>query len=142
MTSPPETPRPSVGLRHYIPLFFLAPSMLLLVHAWNRTAPPEPRVFVEIESGGFDFPRDVRLEVEWGDDVVAPVSGRIASFVAPGAGAAPLTLHVAHANGSGRVPVGEPMHFELASAGKGARCTLRVSPTDCVRALERLRAPR
>ena len=39
----PETPRPSVGLRHYIPLFFLAPSMLLLVHAWNRTAPPEPR---------------------------------------------------------------------------------------------------
>ena len=138
----PETPRPSVGLRHYIPLFFLAPSLLMLVHAWNRTGPPEPRVFVEIDSGGFEFPRDVRLEVEWGRDVVARVEGARASFVAQQVGTAPLSLSVAFADGAERIRIGAPAPFELAQTDEPTRWTMRVSPTDCMRALKELRAVR
>jgi len=138
----PETPRPSVGLRHYIPLFFLAPSLLMLVHAWNRTGPPKPRVFVEIDSGGFEFPRDVRLEVEWGRDVVARVEGERASFVAPESGSLPLCLFVVRADGSDRVRIGTPVPFELAQTEQSTLWTMRVSPTDCMRALKELRAVR
>ena len=67
------------------------------------------------------------------------MSGRTASFVAPGPGAEPLSLYVAHADGRSRERVGEPARFEIVEAGEAARWTLRVTPTDCVRALERLR---
>ena len=138
----PETRRPSVGLRHYIPLFFLAPSLLMLVHAWNRTAPPQARVFVEIDSGGFEFPRDVRLEVEHGAGQVAPVGGRHASFVAPEPGSLLLSLFVRRAAGGVRVRVGAPASFELTQAEESTRWTLQVSASECIRALEELRATR
>ncbi|MHC4407707.1 MAG: hypothetical protein ACYTEG_13350 [Planctomycetota bacterium] len=138
----PETPRPSVGLRHYIPLFFLAPSLLMLVHAWNRTGPPAPRVFVEIDAGGFEFPRDVRLEVEWGPDIVARVEGQRASFVAPESGSLPLRLFVVRADGAERVQLGAPAPFELGPTEESTLWTIRVSPPDCMRALKELRAVR
>ena len=133
--------KPSVGLRHYIPLFFLAPSMLLLVHAWNRTRPPAPRVFVVIDAGGFEFPRDVQLEVRVRDGVRAPVEGGQASFPVPLQGPVEVALFVTRPDRPAGVAVGSPTRFALAADGAPRRWTLRVAPADCAGALHRLRAP-
>jgi hypothetical protein len=134
--------RPSVGLRHYIPLFFLAPSLLLLVHAWNRTAPPEPRVFVEIDSGNFEFPRDVLLDVRLGDGSGAPVEGGQASFPAPAPGTVEVRLFVSRPDRSDGVAVGPAGRFERVAGDGSVRWSLRVGASDCAAALRRLRAPR
>jgi len=134
--------RPSAGLRHYIPLFFLAPSMLLLVHAWNRTAPPEPRLVIEIDAGGFTFPRDVRLEVAVDGGGRAPVRGHRASLPMPADGGVRARLRVSWPDGERAVPVGEPAEFRLGRRDRAARRTLAVTPAECARALDALRSAR
>ncbi|MEM8886339.1 MAG: hypothetical protein AAGD14_19950 [Planctomycetota bacterium] len=80
---PVVTPRRSVGLRHYIPLFYLAPSLALLVYAWFREPTAPPPVFVRIEAEGFEFPRDVRLDLLFGEAGRVPFRGQQASFPRP-----------------------------------------------------------
>ncbi|MHC4939386.1 MAG: hypothetical protein ACYTHK_10485 [Planctomycetota bacterium] len=127
-------------MRDYIPLFFLAPSLLLLVHAWNRTGPLPPRVFVEIDSGGFEFPRDIALELRWGEQYL-PVRGYRASFPAPAPGPVTCALFASRP-GAERVPVGVPAQLEIGSADESTRKTLRVTPAECTTALRQLRAAR
>jgi len=134
--------RPSVGLRHYIPLFFLAPSMLLMVHAWNHKGPPAPRVFIEVDTGGFRFPGDAHLEVELDSGERAPVEGGQATFATPPAGPIRVTLQLYRADDGRRVVVGEPTVFTIAESAPSTRFALPVSAAACARALEILRAPR
>ena len=134
--------RPSASLRHYIPIFFLAPSMVILVHAWNRTGPPEPRVFVELELGGYEFPRDVHLHLRWAEDKFAAVEGRRASFPAPAPGPVTLTLFVSRPDGEMRVPVGEPREFRLEGREAPNRWIFPLAASTCVRAMKEVRAAR
>lgn len=132
-------------LRHYLPLFFLAPSMGLLIYAWNKQPPPPPTVTVEIRTDGFDFPRDVRLSVR----VFTKDAPKVRYLVERSAASVPfgpegdvsIELVVEHGADRSEV-VGWQHEFRFPAEPTVTRWALEVSEADCRAALRKLRAVR
>jgi hypothetical protein len=128
-------------LRHYLPLFFLAPSMGLLIYAWNKQPPPPPTVIVEIRSNGFEFPRDVQLFLRVGQKGRVAVSNGVAAV--PFGPAGPVTVQLVVERGAVRSElVGLPSTFHFPEEPTETRWILDLTKTDCRAALKKLRAVR
>ena len=128
-------------LRHYLPLFFLAPSMAMMIYAWNRQSPPPPRILVDVVAEGFSFPADVQLYVVPGDDDPVAVRGSIARL--PYREEGPVTLRLQVRRGADRSEwIGAAQAFVYPAKPDGERWALSVSAAECRAALSRLRSPR
>ena len=132
-------------LRHYLPLFFLAPSMGLLIYAWNKPPPPTPKVIVAILAPEFEFPRDVQLHVRvTGKDrvgIMIAVTSGIAAI--PLGAAGPVTIQLVVELGASRSqPVGQPREFVFPAEPTETRWRLELTKAECEAALTKLRAVR
>ena len=114
----------------------------MMVYAWNRKPPPPPRVFVRLECGGFEFPRDVQLELVWGEGGRALFRGLQASFPRPEGARLEARLLVRRPGGETAVPVGPGRTIELPAGDATGPIPFPVSPADCRTALQELRAAR
>jgi len=132
-------------LRHYLPLFFLAPSMGMLLYAWNKPPPPPPRVIVTIRATEFECPGDVQLraratEKDRPEALIAVTSG-VAAI--PFGAAGPVTIQLVVELGTTRSePVGQPREFVFPAEPTETRWRMEPTKAECQAALKKLRAVR
>ena len=137
-------------MKRLLPLLFLLPSVALILYAkrdGERDA-TSYEVRVLVETGGFEFPGDVRLFVMSWDSLAAGSWIEEGSATVQVTQSGPVTLRISGfqfpdgVSGATGVLVGEPQTFEPRPEAETPTWTLAFTPAECREALAAMRESR